>query len=157
MNQTHRIVILAAVETRPLRHRILRPNQTPEACVYPEDDHPATRHFGCLGEGRLVGVASIFNQAPEDEPDQNAWRIRGMAVIETERGRDLGMALLQACIDYAHNMKGSRIWCNARVTVSGFYAKSGFQIIGEPFDLPAIGPHYQMALPLSAATTDPVI
>ena len=144
VNSPNRIDHLTAAEARPLRRQILRPDQPREACIYPDDDHPDTRHFGYFSHSRLVGVASVYHQSPNDRSDPDSWRIRGMAVLPEARARSFGAALLKACIAYTQTRNGVRIWCNARIAVKGFYAKYGFQIEGNPFDLPAIGPHYQM-------------
>ncbi len=36
------------------------------------------------------------------------------------------------------------LWCNARLLAVNFYKSVGFKIIGELFDIEAIGPHYYM-------------
>ena len=131
-------------EARHLRHKILRPHQPPEACVYPGDDAPATAHFGAFQEKKLVGIATVFNEPRAGEDDPKAWRIRGMATEEAVRGDGYGGALLEACIAYVEEEGGRTIWCNARTTVMGFYAKYGFTPLGDEFDLPGIGPHFLM-------------
>jgi predicted GNAT family N-acyltransferase len=36
------------------------------------------------------------------------------------------------------------VWCNARTPAVGLYAREGFAIEGEEFELPEIGPHVVM-------------
>ena len=60
---TFQIRRIDAADTRPLRHAILRPNQPFEATVYPLDDEPTSGHLGVFLGDRLVGVASVFNEA----------------------------------------------------------------------------------------------
>ncbi len=136
-------------QARLLRHKILRPHQPPEACIYPNDNTTNTAHFGAFVTGELVGIASIFNEPPPQAKDPFAWRIRGMATETAMRGKGYGGLLLNACIDYAASQNGSYIWCNARTTVMGFYEKFGFRAQGEEFELPGIGPHFLMALTLA--------
>jgi len=136
---------IPARETRGLRHAILRPNQPPEMAVYPGDDDTDTLHLGAFLQGRLVGVASLYREPPPDAlRATTAWRLRGMAVDPTLRGHGHGAALLKACMEHAAQQGGSQVWCNARMTASGFYRAQGFAQRGEPFDLPGIGPHHLM-------------
>ena len=139
---------ISAEETRDLRHRILRPNQSPSACVYPGDDEGKTGHFGAFQDGELIGVASIFCETHPDVSGHLSWRIRGMATDDFVRGKGFGVALLEACIQYAKSNGGGKIWCNARSTAAGFYKKHGFQAQGDEFPLPGIGAHYLMTLEL---------
>ncbi|MDO7743693.1 MAG: GNAT family N-acetyltransferase, partial [Pedobacter sp.] len=41
------------------------------------------------------------------------------------------------------------IWCNARSTAAGFYKKLGFKMISEEFEIPGVGPHFNMLYSLS--------
>lgn len=135
-------------QARILRHKILRPNQSPEECIYPGDDDERTGHFGAFTNDVHIGIASIFPEAHPDLPASPAWRIRGMATEAAVRGEGMGALLLEACIAHARKQNGSIIWCNARSTVTGFYGKYGFQPVGDEFPLPGIGPHYLMVLNL---------
>lgn len=137
-----------AAQARPLRQAVLRPHQTPEDCVYEGDEDPESAHFGALVAGNLVGIASIYRQREDGQPDPFAWRLRGMATLESVRGQGYGAALLKACERHARRAGGMRLWCNARTTVAGFYGGFGFQQKGEEFDLPGLGPHLVMELEL---------
>ena len=129
---------------RPLRWRVLRPHQTLAQQVYDGDDAPGAAHFAAYDEqDRVVGIASI---TPEPYPRRGGgpddFRIRGMATDpELGRGRGVGDALLQACLDHAD---GARVWCNARSPARGFYERAGFVVDGAEFELPDIGPHFLM-------------
>ncbi len=139
---------IPAPATQPLRHLILRPNQPVDECIYPGDEDSGTAHFGAFLEGKLIGVASIYNQSLEGEGSPDVWRIRGMVTLEEMRGRGCGGRLLEACFDHAQSHNGDEIWCNARTTVMGFYERFGFRKQGEEFDLPGIGPHFVMVAKL---------
>jgi len=119
---------ITAADTYELRHRILRPTQTLADCAYEKE--------------KLVGVGTIFVEAPDDAAEGMYWRIRGMAVTEDMRGRGAGAQILQALLDHA--AEGERpctVWCNGRTSVKGFYERYGFTPVGDVFELPEIGPH----------------
>ena len=137
---------ISGADSLDLRHRVLRPNQPFDACVYPRDEAPKTLHLGFRDDtGRIIGIASVFHEAPPDSHDPDAWRIRGMAVEPSQRGRGIGAALLQGLIDYttAQQRNGAEglLWCNGRTSVEPFYLSQGFRRVGDVFDLPPIGPH----------------
>ncbi|HEX5750417.1 MAG TPA: GNAT family N-acetyltransferase [Archangium sp.] len=137
-----------ASETRYLRHVVLRPHQRPEELIYPGDDAPDTVHFALYVGGQQHGVASLYREPRPGTKSTTEWRLRGMAVLASNQGRGYGAALLQACIDHAARQGGTRLWCNARTTASGFYKRLGFNVEGAEFELPGIGPHYLMWRPL---------
>ena len=135
---------ITAEETHSLRHAILRQNQPIAACAYPGDDDPQTAHFGAYMNGDLVGIASLYREDLPDAPSVEAWRLRGMATVEAVRGQGHGRRLLRACIDRAASERGEVVWCNARASACAFYAREGFSVEGEEFELPQIGPHFLM-------------
>ena len=143
---TFQIRRIDAADTRPLRHAILRPNQPFEATVYPLDQEPASGHLGAFLGDELVGVASVFNEARPGDTDPCAWRLRGMATREQDRGQGIGSALLHACLDYLRTASGTTLWFNARTTAAGFYSRFGFVVQGEVFNIEGIGPHVVMEL-----------
>lgn len=133
-----------ATETRPLRHLVLRPGQSAESTVYPGDDDPDTRHFAAFVDGQLVGIASLYKEAREGADIVPGWRLRGMATSGEARGKGVGRALLAACLEHVAAAGGGEVWCNARAEALGFYAAAGFELLGEEFEIPGIGPHRVM-------------
>lgn len=121
----------------PLRAAVLRPHLPPTESIYPADREPESRHYAVLRDGGPVAVGSSFRTG-------EGWRIRGMAVVESSRGRGLGGQVLEAIVDGIASRGGGLVWCNARVTAAGFYQRHGFTIVGGEFDLPEIGAHYRM-------------
>jgi len=140
---------ITAEETRPLRAAVLRPDQPPEALVYPGDDHPQSLHAGAFEGDRLVGIATVYPEPlPEEHrgaiPGGGAFRLRGMATLPEVRGAGYGRALLEACFEHIRTHGARVLWCNARVGALDFYERLGLETVGPEFDIPGIGPHYVM-------------
>jgi len=139
-----RIELISAEDTRPIRHAILRPGMPVESLIYPGDDARATFHMGTRdGAGALVGIISFYDE-PIPGTIAPAWRIRGMATLPKHRGLGLGAKLVETGIAQAHRAHQGPIWCNARTTAAGYYAKLGFDQWGDEFDITGIGPHVVM-------------
>jgi GNAT superfamily N-acetyltransferase len=135
---------VAAADTRPLRQRILRPQQRAEQLVYPHDDDGGTLHVAAFVGDDLVGTATVHAEAAPDGSAANAWRLRGMATTPEMRRKGCGAALVRACLAHVAANGGDLVWCNARTSASAFYAALGFVAQGGEFELPGIGPHYVM-------------
>ncbi len=136
---------ISAAETRPLRHRVLRPHQPPESLVYDGDDAPDTLHVGgFLPDGTLVAVASVYRESRPEDGVRRGFRLRGMAVDPSHQGRGYGARLVEACGAHARSLGGKELWCNARTSASGFYTRQGFDTEGPPFEIEGIGPHFEM-------------
>jgi GNAT superfamily N-acetyltransferase len=151
------ILPVTADAVRPLRQAVLRPHQRPEDLVWPGDDVPGALHLGARDGGggggeTLVGVVSIAPEAHPLDPRPGDWRIRGMATAPELRGRGIGAALLQACLEHARRHGGTRAWCSARTSAAGFYARAGFVTESDVFDKPGIGPHVVMSVGLTGLT-----
>jgi len=135
-------------QTHQLRAAILRPGQTSEQQVYPNDEAPGSFHAGAYLNGELIGIASVFHEAPPGEADLGAWRLRGMAVQEQARRQGVGRLLLERCLEHIEALGGEQLWCNGRVSALEFYHRLGFRERGEIFNIPESGPHYQMMRPI---------
>jgi len=139
---------VAATDVLPLRQLILRPGKALAECVFGGDDAADTGHFGVFVGGRLVGIASICREAPPGAANRDAWRLRGMAVVEDCRRQGLGGLLVHACLEHARQLGSSLVWCHARTAAVGLYRNAGFRTVGEEFVIPDVGPHYLMTLTL---------
>ncbi|MGD2156001.1 MAG: GNAT family N-acetyltransferase [Anaerolineales bacterium] len=139
---------ISAEQARPLRQIVLRPGQPEAAVTYPGDDAPETLHLGAYLEDKLIGVASVFLDSNTMQASLDAWRLRGMGVLEHFQGQGIGRALLQRCITYIASRGGTSLWCNARTPVLGFYLAMGFTPSGSEFHIPGAGPHYFMSRPI---------
>jgi ribosomal protein S18 acetylase RimI-like enzyme len=135
---------------RPLRQAVLRPHQRAEDLVYEGDALPGALHLGAREGpgGPVVASASITPEPHPSAPARGDWRLRGMAALPEVRGRGVGAALLERCLEHARASGGRRVWCNARTPVQGFYELAGFTVEGDVFDLPVIGPHVVMVVEL---------
>jgi GNAT superfamily N-acetyltransferase len=143
------IVGVSAEAVRPLRHAVLRPHQRAEDVVWPGDDAPEALHVGARdGDGELLGVATVVPEPHPLDPHAGDWRIRGMATAPAARGRGVGRALLEACLEHARAGGGARAWCTARTAAARFYEQAGFAVEGDVVDIAGIGPHVVMAKPL---------
>lgn len=136
---------IGAEETIDLRWVILRPGFPRETAIFAGDELTSTRHYGAFSDGKLVGVASIYRvDFPDSREAENAWQLRGMATLEEVRGKGFGELLLEASVNGAREVGGALLWCNARVGAAAFYARFGWERVGEEFDIPTVGPHYRM-------------
>ena len=140
------IRLIASEETLELRQRILRPGASMEDCVFPGDDDTGTVHFGAFSGDVLVGIASVYEEVSTENEGKQGWRIRGMATDNSVRGQGFGKELVLTCLAHAQSEGGEVLWCNARTSAIGFYAKLGFEVIGEEFGIPGIGPHVIMVV-----------
>ena len=123
-----------------LRHRNLRAGQPRESAFYPGvDDADDTFHLGAFLGEKLVGLATLQT----DPIESCELRIRGMAVDEATRGLGIGSALVMHLQRRAEAL-GTGIWCNARILAVPMYERCGFSICSEEFEIPLIGPHFDM-------------
>lgn len=125
---------ITADETHELRHEVLRPHQPINELVYPGDNAPESLHAGAFHDGALVGIASVFRDAPPGETHPTAWRLRGMATHPTMQRRGIGRALIAYCVAHIQAHCGTMLWCNGRTSARAFYESMGFRVVGEEFE-----------------------
>src|SRR4051794_11884594 len=116
MDPAYVIRAVSAAETRLLRKEVLRPHQTLDEVGFAGDEVPGAAHFGAFVNGQMVATATVH-------PEDDEWRLRGMATRAEFRGRGLGGELVQACVDHVRQAGGTRIWCNARLKAADFYRR----------------------------------
>lgn len=129
-----------ALSTAALRQAVLRPGDT---LPLPGDDEPAF-YVGAFDGEILVGTGNVRPSPPPWAPDDPAWRLRGMATAPDRRGEGVGAAVLATLMEHCRAHGGGVFWCNARTPARRFYERAGLQVIGEPWEDPAIGPHVRM-------------
>lgn len=135
---------VAAIETRELRQRVLRPHQTLDELVVPGEDDPRGRWFGVVKDGSIVGTAGVVAEESPDHPGEPAWRVRAMATDESVRGTGLGRWLLRACLDHVHRSDGGLVWASVRTPAVVLYERHGFEVVSDEWEEPHIGPHVRM-------------
>lgn len=148
------ILSITSSDTHLLRQKILRPNQPLSEMEFPHDNDKETFHLGLYIDNKLSGIASVYKENMPDNTEstvnteKNSYRLRGMAIDDNLQGNGLGKLLLYKIILDLREKHGNLLWCNARTHAAGFYEASGFEIVGDAFDLKEIGPHYLMKLDL---------
>ncbi|WNS76207.1 GNAT family N-acetyltransferase [Bacillus sp. DTU_2020_1000418_1_SI_GHA_SEK_038] len=135
--------------TYRLRHTVLRPHQTIEDCKYDTDYEPGALHVGAFSHGRLISIASFCIEKNPDFSIEMQYRLRGMATLEEFRKLGAGRLIIAYAEDLVKAQGFDLIWCNARTSVQEYYSRVGFNIHGDVFDYPPIGPHIVMFKKLS--------
>lgn len=149
----------------PLRTEVLRPEQAErgELARWDGDDLEGTEHYAGFGEdGEVLGCASYLETPMPDflvaagwRADASALRLRGMAITSACRNQGIGAWFMSDMLSDLALLKSPTrvVWCNAREAARSFYERAGFEVSGDPFDLPDIGPHYKMwrTLPMALA------
>jgi len=130
-------------EVIDLRHRVLREGRPRDSAVFDGDRKPTTRHWVAQQADRIVGVLTVMpGEMPAPHPDPRPrWQLRGMAVEPALQRSGVGRAMLASVAAEVNDP----IWCNARVGVEAFYARSGWVRQGEAFEIEGIGPHIRMS------------
>jgi len=148
---------VACCEVIPLRHKLLRQGKPIETCFFDNDEAQFSRHFGVLLKGvkktgdpqkNLLAIASLYRVNLPGDNKCDAWQLRGMATDIPFRRQGIAITLLHHCIEYVRNQGGEMIWCNARIESVRLYQRSGFDVLGEEFDIPGIGKHFRMSCSL---------
>ncbi len=132
-------------DTYNLRQKILRPNGTIEDCKFLGDEDDQTFHLGAFINGKLISISSFYFEKHPKLADLYQYRLRGMATLPNFQKQGFSSALINMSFTIIKKNLGSVLWCNARETAVGFYKKLGFEILGEKFEIPNIGPHFLMA------------
>ncbi|MEC1340379.1 GNAT family N-acetyltransferase [Bacillus subtilis] len=135
---------ISAEDTYEIRHRILRPHQSIEECKYEEDHAEGSFHLGVFYDGTLISIASFSPQSQPLITESPAYRLRGMATLEGYRDQKGGSTLIKHAEEKLAKNGVQAVWCNARSHVKGYYSKLGWEVLGEPFEIPGIGTHIVM-------------
>ena len=101
------------------------------------EKEPGYRHFGLMIEENLVACLMVV---PHGE---DLSQIRQMAVWKDLQGRGYGRFLMTAVEPILGASGVGRIFLNARHTAIDFYARLGYEGVGDPFTEVGI-PHLRM-------------
>ena len=110
--------------TWKLRQKELYPDLPIEAIKLPEDDLGI--HLGLFYQNKLATVVSLFE-------DNNELQFRKLATDKKYQKLGLGSKMINYVLNYAKEKHIEKVWCNARLSATGFYEKLGFVKTDEVF------------------------
>ena len=103
---------------------------TGQKCLYVDPDGKdldSVQVFASQGE-RIIGCLRIYKKEP------GVLQIGRVAVIESLRGRGIGMQMMRQAISYiTENLTDEKIYLEAQTYAIGFYEKLGFKVISGEF------------------------
>jgi GNAT superfamily N-acetyltransferase len=140
------VLRIKAIDTYPIRHKMLRPSGTVEDCMFQGDHDELTFHLGAFVDKKLVSVASFYFEKHPAFSEAYQYRLRGMATLPEYQGQGYSSALLRTAFPVIKQNQCSLLWCNAREKALGFYKNVGFVASGELFSIPNIGKHMLMSV-----------
>jgi GNAT superfamily N-acetyltransferase len=108
-----------------LRRDVLYPGQYLHDMEMEEDNYGY--HFGAFSDNKLVGVVSLFQNGTD-------WQFRKFAIVGDVQKQGIGTQLINYITTFVERENGIRLWCNARLSATGFYTKNGFTETGEIFN-----------------------
>jgi GNAT superfamily N-acetyltransferase len=135
-----RVEDVPAEATHDLRWRILRDHRPGAVLVFPEDSRPGAFHLAVRDtDEAILAVASFSPEGTPYRPGRPAVRLRGMAVDGPSQHHGLGRLLVATVVERLRAEAVAVLWCNARDSAGGFYARMGFEVVGDGFVLPESG------------------
>ncbi len=144
-----RVEEIPAEATHDLRWRILRGSRPGAPVVFPEDSRPGAFHLAVRDDDTILAVASFSTETTPHRPGRSAIRLRGMAVDGLFQQHGIGRFLVTTVVDRLRAEGVDVLWCNARDSAGGFYARLGFEVVGDGFVVPESGiAHHVMVLDL---------
>ena len=103
---------------------------TGQKCLYVDPDGKdldSVQVFALEGD-RIIGCLRIYGKEP------GVLQIGRVAVIESQRGRGIGMQMMRQAISYVRdNLTDEKIYLEAQTYAIGFYEKLGFKVISDEF------------------------
>ncbi len=133
-------------QCKPLRHRVLWPHiELQEDCNIDIDTRKDAIHLGAFQDDEIISICSLFqNKNPDLDSSKKQYQLRAMATDLESRGLNAGRAVVEEAIKVLHRQGTEILWCHAREVALGFYAKLGFKVKGDFYEVPKIGPHKLM-------------
>lgn len=131
--------------TRELRRQVLRPSWAVGTPMH-GDDEPHAVHVAALAQDATVLGACVLIRRPcPVRPEvSSAWQLRGMATADALRGTGVGAAVLDFAVQQVRARGARLLWCEARESARGFYARHGFTAEGELFPHAETGIAHQL-------------
>ena len=124
---------------RAIRETVfIREQHVPVELEWDEFDAESAHVLATTPQGEAVGTARLL-------PDG---RIGRMAVVRARRGSGIGSAMLRCLLEHAKHNDMTEVKLHAQVSARDFYARFGFQVVGEEFMEAGIA-HVEMRLTLA--------
>lgn len=133
----------------PIRNKVLWPHKQSNECSIDVDYSEGAFHLGAFLDNELVSIGSFFKQFNELFPFSNQYRLRAMATLPKAQKRGAANSLILYACDKLEHEGQKLLWCDARIIAIKFYQKSGFNIMGQSYEIPIVGTHYLMYRKLS--------
>ncbi len=131
---------------RSIRYAVLREplRLTYESTLFEGDALPSARHFIAYSlDDEPIGCATVHVSVDPSNPSLGTAQLRGMAVNNSLQRSGVGSSIIEALYLFADE-HGLALWCKARESAVGFYAKHGWEIEGPQFMVEGVGPHFIM-------------
>lgn len=136
-------------QTQPLRHLVLWSHiEKKENCTIDIDHRDDAFHLGVFLSDELVAVGSFFATPTPKLEATNQYQLRALATHPSYRGMGAGEAIIARSLEILREKNQDVLWCNARIKSVGFYEHMGFCQIDELYELPHVGYHKLMWLPM---------
>lgn len=139
-----RVQFIRTADTYPLRLKVLRPGGVLEDTHFANDRLEGSFHLGVFKDDRCISIGSFYPEPHKELLGWKQYRLRGMATDPEYQGKGAGKKLMLFALDHLKAQKADRLWCNARLIALPFYERFGFEVKGDEFDIPGIGPHFLM-------------
>lgn len=110
------IIEITAEETLKIRHKVMWTNRLIDY-VRLENDNRG-RHFGLFINDKMIAVISLFIV-------NNEAQFRKFATLTDYQGKGFGSVLLKEIMNIIKANNIHKVWCNARIDKSNYYAKFG--------------------------------
>lgn len=144
------IDLIPTTTTLPLRQEMLRPGRPVASCHFEKDNDPHTQHWGAFIDEKLVGILSAMPNSCEEFPTDQAFQFRGMAVHPNYQRKGIATRLLLTAEKHlSQQFTPNLFWLNARVHAKALYSSMAYQIIGDEFNIPTVGPHLRFVKKLN--------
>jgi predicted N-acetyltransferase YhbS len=130
---------------------VLRKGKPILTCNFDGDQHKDTIHLAAYDNEKVIGCLSLMKNKHDQFSEQNAFQLRGMAVLPAFQNKKIGHLLLSYALDELVKKKIELVWCNVRLMAVSFYKKHSFITIGTEYIIPEVGPHVLMYKSLNDA------
>ena len=127
-----------------IRHQVLWQHKSFDDCGIDIDDQADAFHLGAFKSDELICVASFFKQSQAKFSEKHQYRLRAMATLSNAQNTGAARALLNTAFQILKVKGQDLLWCDARISATGFYEKLGFEKLGNSYSIPIIGLHYLM-------------